>query len=281
MTEWDARDYARISGLQQAMAKEVLSLLSLRGSEQVLDVGCGNGHITAEIAERVPQGSVIGVDPSSEMIAFANHHFCTAGRSNLRFQVADACRLPFRDEFDLVVSFNALHWIPEPKQEEALRSLCAAMKPEALGHLRLVPAGKRKSLENVIEETRLSSRWSGYFQNVYDPYLHLTPEQYGALAERNGLRVLRLEMTDKAWDFGSRAAFQAFAAVTFVEWTQHLPDLERSAFVNDVLDRYRIVAEDRPGEENTFKFYQMDVTLARADGARASTSASTTAEIVI
>src|ERR1041385_7301856 len=98
MTEWDARDYARISGLQQAMAKEVLSLLSLRGSEQVLDVGCGNGHITAEIAERVPQGSVIGVDPSSEMIAFANHHFCTAGRSNLRFQVADACRLPFRGE---------------------------------------------------------------------------------------------------------------------------------------------------------------------------------------
>jgi len=52
--------------------------------------------------------------------------------------------------------------------------------------------------------------------------------------------------------------------VGFIEWTRLLPEAERPVFINDVLDRYQRIAADRPGEENTFKFYQMDVTLAPA-----------------
>jgi trans-aconitate 2-methyltransferase len=263
MTEWDAAEYTRRSGLQGAMAEEVLALLDLEGSERVLDVGCGDGKITAEIAARVPGGTVVGVDPSQDMIAFASSHFGPAVRPNLRFEVADARRLPFREEFDLIVSFNALHWVPE--QDAALRSIRSAMKSDGLALLRLVPAGERKSLENVIEDTRLSSRWIRYFREFHDPYLHLTPEQYGAIVERNGLRVRRIHTEAKAWDFKSRPAFLAFGSVTFVEWTRFLPEAEKAAFIIDVLDRYRPVAADRPGEENTFKFYQMDVTLAPAN----------------
>jgi trans-aconitate 2-methyltransferase len=259
MTEWDASQYARVSELQKAMAEEALSLLDLKGTERVLDLGCGNGKITAEIAARVPLGTVVGVDSSADMIAFASNQVDPALRPNLRFDVADARHLPFREEFDLVVSFNALHWIPE--QDEALRSIRSAVKSNGLAQLRLVPRGTRKSLENIIEETRLSSRWIRYFQEFHDPYLHLTAEEYGALAERNGLRVSRIHTEDKTWDFKSRSAFLAFGCVTFVEWTQFISEAERLAFVIDVLDRYRIAAADQPGEENTFKFYQMDVTL--------------------
>jgi trans-aconitate 2-methyltransferase len=189
MTEWNAAEYARVSELQKVMAEEALALLDLKGTERVLDVGCGNGRFTAEIAARVPFGSVLGIDPSAAMIAFAVSHFGPALRSNLRFEAADARRLNFRDEFDLVVSFNALHWVPE--QGEALGSIRSALKPDGVAQLRLVPAGERKSLENVIEETRLSSRWARYFRTFHDPYLHLTPEKYGALAERSGLHVRR------------------------------------------------------------------------------------------
>ncbi|MGA7901928.1 MAG: methyltransferase domain-containing protein [Terrimicrobiaceae bacterium] len=259
MTEWDASEYARISQLQEAMAAEVLSLLDLEGTERVLDVGCGNGKVTAEIASRVPQGTVLGIDSSADMVAFAVNQFCRSARTNLRFEIADARHLFFQDEFDLVVSFNALHWIRE--QDQALRSIRTAMKPDGAAQLRLVPAGKRKSLENVIEETRLSSRWVRYFRGFNDPYLHLTPEQYGALAERNSLQIRRIHTEAKAWDFESRPAFLAFGSVTFVEWTQFIPEAERLAFVADVLDRYQVVAADEPGEENTFKFYQMDITL--------------------
>ena len=259
-TEWDASEYARISELQEAMAEEVLALLDLKRTKRVLDVGCGNGKVTAEIASRVPQAAVLGVDSSADMVAFALSRFGPPVRPNLRFEIADARCLRFRDEFDLVVSFNALHWIHE--QDQALRSVRSAMKSDGLAQLRLVPTGERKSLENVIEETRLSLSWLRYFRGFNDPYLHLTPEQYRELAERTGLRVCRIHTEAKAWDFKTRSAFLAFGSVTFVEWTQFIPEGERLAFVNDVLDRYRIVATDRPGEENTFKFYQMDVTLS-------------------
>jgi len=259
MTEWDAAEYSRRSSLQEAMAQEVLALLDLNGPERILDVGCGDGKITAEIAIRVPPASVVGVDPSRDMISFAQSHFSPATRPNLRFQVADARRLPFQDEFDLVVSFNALHWIPD--QEAALRSIHSALAKGGRAQLRLVPAGRRKSLENIVEETRQTSKWSAYFRDFHDPYLHLTPEEYAAMAERNGFRVLGVSTKDHAWDFGSRAAFAAFCAVGCIEWTPRLPESERAGFINDVLDRYRTVAAERSGEENTFKFYQMDITL--------------------
>lgn len=258
MTEWNAPGYARIAGLQEAMAAEVLALLQLSGTERVLDLGCGNGKVTAEIAARVPEGSVVGVDASAEMIAFASEQFPAAAHPNLRFEAGDIRRLRFHEEFDLVVSFNALHWIPD--QDTALRAIHCAMKPDAVAQLRLVPDGTRKSLETVIEETRKSPRWSGYFQDFRDPYLHLTPEQYAALAERNGFRVLRIHTADKAWDFKERSAFEASCMVTLIEWTKRLPEDERLEFVRDVLDRYEAIT----GKESIFRFYQVDVTLTRA-----------------
>ena len=255
MTEWNAAGYARVATLQEAMAAEVLALLHLQGAERVLDLGCGNGNVTAKIAARVPGGTVIGVDASAEMIAFSSNKFSPAQHPNLRFEVSDIRRLRFREEFDLVVSFNALHWIPD--QDVALQSIHAAMKPTGVAQLRLVPDGERKSLETVIEETRRSSRWDGYFQDFRDPYLHLMPEAYAALAERNGFRVRRMDAADKMWDFQERSAFEASCMVTLVEWTKRLPEGERLAFVKDVLDRYGPIA----GGESVFKFYQMDVTL--------------------
>src|SRR5437016_2232776 len=259
MTEWNAAEYSRRSSLQEAMGQEVLALLNLNGSERILDVGCGDGKITAEIASRVPKGSVIGVDPSRDMINFARSHFGPATLPNRRFEVADARRLPFKNEFDLVVSFNALHWIPE--QQTALSSIRSTLVSGGEAQLRLVSKGARKSVENVTEETRRTSRWKAYFQDFEDPYLHLKPEEYAAVVERSGFRVLSVSTKDHAWDFGSRTAFSAFCAVGCVAWTSRLPAAERMSFINDVLDRYQEVACDHRGEENTFKFYQMDISL--------------------
>ena len=83
MTEWDASGYRDQSSLQKWLADEHLAALTLNGAERVLDVGCGDGRITAEIADRVPRGSVLGIDPSSRMIAFAREH-CRRGKPRVR-----------------------------------------------------------------------------------------------------------------------------------------------------------------------------------------------------
>lgn len=259
MTEWNAAGYAEISGLQEAMAEEQLALLDLEGAERILDVGCGNGKITAKIAARLLRGSALGCDPSHEMIAFASSHFGAPAHPNLRFEVADARSLPYLSEFDLVVSFNALHWVIE--QDEALRSIHEALKPAGRAVLRFVSEGERQCMEDVIEETRQSARWSGYFQGFCRPYVHFTPEQYRAMAERSGFEIISLRVKDEAWDFKTREAFMAFCHVTMVAWTRFLPESEWPAFIEEALDRYRCVAAESDQEGNTFKFYQMEIAL--------------------
>ena len=255
-SEWNAAGYARISALQQQMAADALALLTLDGSETVLDVGCGQGKVTAAIAARLPRGRVVGVDPSHDMIAFADAHFVAP---NLHFDVGDARTLRFAAEFDRVVSFNALHWVPD--QDAALQSIRRALTRDGCALLRLVPMGERKSLETVVEDTRKSGRWREAFADFSDPYLRLTPAQYRATAERNGFRVERLACSLHEWDFGTRDAFFAFCAVGLIAWTSRLQAEERTAFIDDVLRRY---ADGSTGTKSphVFRFYQMDVQLA-------------------
>ena len=204
---------------------------------------------------------VVGLDPSTHMIAFAREHFL-ADHANLDFVVGDASRLSYRDAFDLVVSFNALHWIPD--QAAALRCIRDAMRPTGRSLLQLVPQGVRKCLEDVLEETREDPRWSCHFADHRRPYFHLPPEEYRRLAESCGLRVDRLDVALEAWDFGSRAAFADFGAVTFVEWTRRVPAAEHPEFIADVLDRYQRLGDGSAADAAVFHFYQMRIALRRA-----------------
>jgi trans-aconitate 2-methyltransferase len=256
MTEWDAGGYSRLSALQKWVAEEHLRSLILAGDERVLDVGCGDGRITAEIADRLPRGSVLGVDPSTDMIAFARKHF---QRANLAFAPGDATRLAYTEAFDLVVSFNALHWVID--QAAALASIRDALKPGGRTFLEFVPQAERRSLEDVIEDTRRAPRWAPYFTDYRTPYLHLTPEQYTGLARDRGLEVERIETERRQWDFRSRDAFVEWARVTFVEWTRMIPETEQDRFIHDVLDAYARVGDDVG--PHVFVFYQMEVELHR------------------
>ncbi len=166
MTEWNAELYRERSTLQQTMAAEVLQSLDLTSSERVLDVGCGDGRITFEIARRVPQGSVVGVDASSNMIELASQK----SGSNLRFEVADARSLPFRDQFDLVLSFNAFHWVHE--QDLVLASIHKSLRPGGTAHLRLVPMGPARAL-------RPFSRRHGVRQHGSNTFASFTIRAFG------------------------------------------------------------------------------------------------------
>ena len=75
MHRWDPKVYEKSSSAQQKWAEELLSRISIRGDERILDIGCGDGKITAGVAKLVPRGSVVGLDNSREMISFARDRF--------------------------------------------------------------------------------------------------------------------------------------------------------------------------------------------------------------
>jgi trans-aconitate 2-methyltransferase len=259
MTEWDAKAYSERNALQKWLADSHLAQLHLDGTERVLDLGCGDGKVTAELARRLTSGSALGVDPSTRMIAFAQAHFAKLEYPNLAFAVGDATALPYRGEFDLVVSFNALHWVRD--QGAALRGIRVALKPTGRAFLEFVPQGPRKAIEDLVEEICASARWARYFAGHTAPYVHLTPEQFGRLASAHGLRVERLERELKTWDFQSRQAFADWAAVGCVAWTNHIPEPERTAFIGDVLDRYGRLDEVGGEDVHVFRFYQLAAVL--------------------
>ncbi len=259
---WSGADYARHSSLQAAMADEVLAGLPLRGDEQLLDVGCGDGKLTARIAAMLPRGAALGVDASADMVAYAQQQFGADAWANLRFEVADARRLEFGPRFDRVVSFNTLHWVPQ--QDEALRGIRRALKPQGQAHLRLVTRAELTSLEEVAEAVRKEPAWAADFAGLADPYLRLDASQYAALATSLGLKLLSSHSAMKRWDFGTEEAFFGFCNAGFGAWTHVLPVTRQRDFVEAVMQRYLALIDAVLGERFTFHFMQTDVVLALA-----------------
>lgn len=255
---WSGADYAQHSSLQEAMASQVLALLDLRGDEHLLDIGCGDGRISACIAARlVPRGTVCGVDASADMVAFAQQ--AHAGVANLHFMVADAGRMNFDSCFDAAVSFNALHWVTDLLP--ALRALRAALLPDGRAWLRLVTQGPVASIESVAEQVRRDAVWAPLFTGFEDPYLRLDAEHVATLALAAGLGVLSLRTRLEQRDFCSREALLGFCSAGFGAWTKRLPQQRRAAFVDAVLERYLAARGDAAP---VFRFYQTDLALTAA-----------------
>lgn len=254
VADWSGRDYSRVSSLQRSVAAETLAELVVEGREWVLDVGCGDGFLTRQIATRLPRGYIVGVDASPRMVAAAGHPdpLASAGPT---FVCADARRLPFDASFDMVVSFNALHWVTQ--LGEALTGIAAALRPGGRALIQMVCAGERPSVESTAMQVARQPRWAPYFTGFHAPFVHPHPAVFGDLAEVCGLRVDSVTVRDREWDFGSAEAFTAWCTVGSTAWTDRLPETERAAFVDDMVAAYQPAA-GRPG---LFRFMQMRAEL--------------------
>lgn len=92
--EFDGEKYAKTSRHQRSWGSRLIERLELQGGEAILDLGCGDGALTAQLADLVPNGTVVGLDASRGMIdaAVAQHQ-----RDNLRFVCMDMLDLDFRE----------------------------------------------------------------------------------------------------------------------------------------------------------------------------------------
>ncbi len=183
---WDAKLYDDKHAFVWEKAKGVVELLSPRAGERILDLGCGTGRLTAEIA--ATGADVIGIDRSPEMISEARAQF-----RDLHFEVADARHLHFERQFDAVFSNAVLHWIVEP--ELVVRAVARAWCPEAASLQNLAA----KEMSAACSTRSIGHTSNSGFKAGSRTTFGITQawREYAALLEKEGLEVREAKLFDR------------------------------------------------------------------------------------
>ena len=127
MAEWNAEAYHKVSGPQTGWGQKVLARLTLRGDERAIDAGCGSGRLTAELLERLPEGRLVALDRSWNMLMTARANLRPVFGDRVSFAQVSLPAMPFSGWADLVFSTATFHWI---KDHDALfENIFETLKP--------------------------------------------------------------------------------------------------------------------------------------------------------
>ena len=233
---WNAEDYAKHSSPQYEWAKELIPKLRLSGKEALLDIGCGDGKITAQLALNLPSGYVVGIDNSQGMIDLARRSFPQAVFPNLHFRRMNAQSLTFHDEFDRVFSNAALHWVTD--QCSVLKGVQLSLKRR--GRLLLQMGGKGNAHEvlAILDELQLEDHWKQFFRGFAFPYGFYSPEQYTVWLLEVGLTPERVELLPKDMKLAGKESLAGWIRTTWLPYTQQLPVEIKHEFIAEIVNRY-------------------------------------------
>jgi len=250
--QWDAADYETHSSSQQQWARDAIRALKLAGDERVLDIGCGDGKVTAELAAHIPDGSVLGIDSSKTMIEYAHRRFPPTFFPNLQFRGGDATRLTYRHDFDLIVSFASLHWISD--HVAVLAGIKRALKPSGRTLLQFGGKGNAALISDVANDLATDRRWKGYFVGFSYPWFFYGVEEYRGFMSRVGLSAERIELIPKDMVHDGKEALKGWLRTVFIPYTGRLPEALRENFVEQIASVY---IERQPLDENGHVHVQM------------------------
>lgn len=192
----DANHY-KVHSQQQYDRAQVLFLPEdFCKNAHVLDVGCGDGKISTEVATLVPEGKVLGIDASPNMIRLAREN-CQL--SNLEFQCEKAEEISLAESFDNILCFNCLLWVRKPQQ--ALEHMSKLLKPG--GKLAILTYLRESSYVDVLEETLASFP---AYKTLSAACTMLTLEEHLIILEANNLQIESFEVQDLTADYSNLEA---------------------------------------------------------------------------
>jgi trans-aconitate 2-methyltransferase len=232
VTEWNAERYHDLSGPQQAWGRKVLDRLPLQGHERVLDLGCGTGRVTGEIATRVPGGVVVGLDRSPAMLATA-HEWLRDHAPRVGLVLGDGASLPFRRAFDAVFSGATFHWIHD--HAALFRSIVTALVP---GGRLVAQCGGGPNLALLFGRAQglmRERRFAPYFEEWTEPAYYSDAESAARRMRAAGFVDVETSIEAAPTTFDSPVDFQEFIANVCVR--HHIADLptaDRQAFLREL-----------------------------------------------
>jgi trans-aconitate methyltransferase len=223
---WDPSLYQSQHAFVWQLGKGPLELLAPKSGERVLDLGCGTGQLTAEIADSGAE--VLGIDQSPEMIAQARRNF-----PGLRFKVGDARTFAVDQPFEAVFSNAVLHWVKPAAA--AVERVWLALKPGGrfvaefggYGNVRLLVGGIRGAMEQL-----------GYinFDGLF-PWYYPSIGEYAGVLERQGFDVTFMTLFDRPTPLEGESGLR--------DWVRMFGGMFLGAIPPEDHDRFFRLVEDR------------------------------------
>lgn len=280
MSDWDAAKYHRISDPQLAWGRGVAMRLSPAPGERILDLGCGTGRLTEEIA-RTPGIRMVGLDRSAAMLreAAARRALTPAGgdrgqtpaggdrsqtpagevAGRVAYVRGDGEALPFVEAFDAVFSAAAFHWIPD--HDRLFTSIFQALKR---GGRLIAQAGGAGNLDRLYgragrlmespKYARCYESWSqpNHFESVADTEARLA---------RAGFADIDVTLVPAPVPFDGPEAYAEFvAAVCLRHQLDRLPFDDRAPFMDRITSE--AMADNPP---LTLDYWRLNITARKAD----------------
>jgi trans-aconitate 2-methyltransferase len=232
--EWDAAIYHRVSAPQVTWGTKVLGRLTLEGDETVVDAGCGTGRLTADLLEHLPQGRVIAVDRSANMLAEAAAHLVPRFGDRVSFLQADVQNLELPEPVDAIFSTATFHWVLD--HPRLFRALFACLKPGG----RLVAqcgggpnvARLRQRAESLLESPDFGPKAVGWT----NPWEFATPAESAQRLAAAGFTNFETSLEPAPTTFPDAPAFSEFVqSVVLRAHLDALPDdADRRAFMAEI-----------------------------------------------
>lgn len=229
--KWDPSRYQANAGFVPKLGRPLLELAAPAAGERVLDLGCGDGVLTEEV---VALGcTVTGVDFSADQIAAARQR-------GLDAHVMDGQKLIFENEFDLVLSNAAMHWMPD--QAAVIDGAWRALKPGGRFASEMGGGDNVGRIRRAVA-TAVSAR--GVNAEAADPWTFPEVEEQRARLEARGFKVASIQLIDRPTPLpGDIEGW----LLTFCEsFLMAAPESERAGIIDDVRRALDPILRDENG----------------------------------
>jgi trans-aconitate methyltransferase len=240
--EFDGDKYAKASSHQKEWGRRIIEEFRLRGNEWILDLGCGDGVLTAGFAELVPEGFVLGIDASQNMIETASRQTAR----NLQFRPMDIDSMDLDERFDLVFSNATLHWIKDHRT--LLANVFAILNEGGTIRFNFAADGNCSHFYLVIRQVMQEEPYAEYFRDFAWPWFMPKLDGYETLLSEFPFRDAKVwgENADRHFP-DSDAMVRWIDQPSIVPFLERVASLDKAGFRNTVVKRMLEVTQRDDG----------------------------------
>lgn len=225
--------YNNHSQQQWKVAYEALKKIEFQGSEAVLDIGCGSGKITANIAGRVGNGSILGLDLSEGMIAFSQKTYQPL-YANLSFLRGDILTFNSSSNFDCIFSSSSLHWILDHRP--LLAKVHNLLRDQGF-ILFTIPCTPSPEIAAIFRDVTTQEPWQTYLKDYSHPRRKFTCDEYVLLLKEAGFNEIEVDQIPFTYHFETKRELANWYAA-FSPILTYIPSEMHEAFLTNIIERY-------------------------------------------